>query len=168
MQVIQIVLFCFAGLMGLIGFFLMFRRKYRESHLNEYKEVRDETIEKEDVVEESSSSSINPEFPSEFSISGLIGGAIVVLIGTYMLPIIQEAVNTVNSTELGGSAATLINMTTILWVVGVIGAGVVLALKGLGITGLLGDDSSDKEVIEKNEYKKIRKRLTHKRKVKRL
>ena len=82
-------------------------------------------------------------------LGNLIGGFIVILIGVTLIPTIADQVNSatdipfvgtgglVNST-VDGASATILNLTTIFFALGIASAGIAMAAQGMRAAGLLG------------------------------
>ena len=76
-------------------------------------------------------------------LGNLIGGFIVILIGVQLLPIIANAItfatagNGSQTTNVTGASATIIGLTTIFYALGIMSAGVALAVGGLKSAGVM-------------------------------
>jgi len=73
-------------------------------------------------------------------LANLIGGFIVVLIGVNLIPSIADAVVQVTNgtgTNVTGASATILSLTTIFFAIGIMAAGVSLAVNGLRNAGLV-------------------------------
>ena len=78
-------------------------------------------------------------------LGNLIGGFIVILIGVQLLPVIADAIYTTTHNASGGSqyvnvtgaSATIVGLTTIFYALGVMAAGVALAVGGLKDAGVM-------------------------------
>lgn len=78
-------------------------------------------------------------------LGNLIGGFVVVLIGVNLLPTVADQVYVAQShnatgplaTNVTGAASTIVGLTTIFYALGVMSAGVALAVGGLKSAGVL-------------------------------
>ena len=76
-------------------------------------------------------------------LGNLIGGFIVILIGVTLIPVIADQVfevqNGVNNsaTNVTGAASTLIGLTTLFFAIGIMAAGIDMAMRGLKNAGLV-------------------------------
>ena len=79
-------------------------------------------------------------------LGNLIGGFIVILVGTTLIGSVADEVvetQTRNSTgngssNLGGAASTIIGLTTIFFALGIAAAGIAIAAQGLRAAGMMG------------------------------
>ena len=76
-------------------------------------------------------------------LGNLIGGFITILVGVTLMPVIADQVfevqNGVNNsaTNVTGASSTLIGLTTLFFAIGVMAAGIDLAMRGLKNAGLV-------------------------------
>jgi hypothetical protein len=79
-------------------------------------------------------------------LGNLIGGFIVILIGVQLLPLIADSVwytvhgagsNASATTNVTGASATIIGLTTIFYALGIMSAGIALAVGGLRNAGVM-------------------------------
>lgn len=76
-------------------------------------------------------------------LGNLIGGFITILVGVTLIPVIADQVfevqNGVNNsaTNVTGASSTLIGLTTLFFAIGVMAAGIDLAMRGLKNAGLV-------------------------------
>jgi hypothetical protein len=78
-------------------------------------------------------------------LGNLIGGFIVILIGVQLLPVVANAIsdalyysgNLSRPTNVTGASNTILGLTTIFYALGVMSAGVALAVGGLKNAGVL-------------------------------
>ena len=77
-------------------------------------------------------------------LGNLIGGFIVVLVGLTLIPALADQVkfaqtgdNASTATNVTGAAATLIDLSTLFFAIGIMAAGVSLAVGGLRNAGIL-------------------------------
>jgi len=80
-------------------------------------------------------------------LANLIGGFIVILVGVTLLPTVAEEVAkaryingdavTGTATNVTGAASTLLNLTTLFYALGIMAAGISLAVTGLRQAGLV-------------------------------
>jgi len=77
-------------------------------------------------------------------LGNLIGGFIVVVIGVNLIPTVADEVqaaqwqNATQPTNLTGSAATILDLVTLFFALGILSAGIAIAAQGLRAAGLLG------------------------------
>jgi hypothetical protein len=64
-------------------------------------------------------------------LGNLIGGFIVILIGVQLLPVIADSIVAAQSGNVTGAASTILGLTTIFYSLGIMSAGVALAVGGL-------------------------------------
>ena len=72
-------------------------------------------------------------------LGNLIGGFIIILVGVQLLPVIADAINgslyvggnTSRLSNVTGASATILGLTTIFYALGIMAAGVALAITGL-------------------------------------
>ena len=76
-------------------------------------------------------------------LGNLIGGFIVILVGVTLIPSIANQVVEVtegvngSATNVTGAASTLIGLSTLFFAIGIMAAGVDLAMRGLKNAGLI-------------------------------
>jgi hypothetical protein len=70
-------------------------------------------------------------------LGNLIGGFIVILIGVNLLPVVADGVKGAQSGNVTGAASTIVGLTTLFYALGIMSAGVSLAVGGLQSAGLL-------------------------------
>jgi hypothetical protein len=70
-------------------------------------------------------------------LGNLIGGFIVILIGVQLLPVIANGVVAAQSGNVTGAASTILGLTTIFYALGIMSAGVALAVGGLRNAGVM-------------------------------
>ena len=76
-------------------------------------------------------------------LGNLIGGFITILVGVTLVPVIADQVfevqNGVNNsiTNVTGAASTLIGLTTLFFAIGIMAAGIDMAMRGLKNAGLV-------------------------------
>ena len=70
-------------------------------------------------------------------LGNLIGGFIVILIGVQLLPVIANAIVAAQSGNVTGAASTILGLTTIFYALGIMAAGVALAVGGLRNAGVM-------------------------------
>ena len=70
----------------------------------------------------------------------MIGGFIVIIIGTTLIPSIADSITdirTVNGSNVTGAAGTVLGLVTLFFALGIMAAGVSLAVGGLKNAGIL-------------------------------
>ena len=77
-------------------------------------------------------------------LANLIGGFITILVGVTLMPTIAEEVARARfvgggtvATNVTGAASTIINLTTLFFAIGIMSAGISLAVGGLRQAGLV-------------------------------
>jgi hypothetical protein len=70
-------------------------------------------------------------------LGNLIGGFVVVLVGVNLLPTIANAVVGAQTGNVTGAASTIVGLTTIFYALGIMSAGVALAVGGLRSAGVM-------------------------------
>jgi hypothetical protein len=75
-------------------------------------------------------------------LANLLGGFIIILIGVNLTPTIANSVafavgNSTKATNVTGSSLAVANLITIFWALGVMSAGVAVAMVGLKDSGLI-------------------------------
>ena len=77
-------------------------------------------------------------------LADLIGGFITILVGVTLVPVIADQIHAAryengnNVTNITGASSTLLSLTTLFFVIAVMGTGVGVAARGLKAAGLLG------------------------------
>lgn len=70
-------------------------------------------------------------------LGNLIGGFIVILVGVQLLPVIADAIVGAQAGNVTGASSTILGLTTIFYSLGVMSAGVALAVGGLRSAGVM-------------------------------
>ena len=70
-------------------------------------------------------------------LGNLIGGFIVILIGVNLIPTVANQVVTAQAGNVTGAASTILGLTTVFYALGIMSAGVGLAVNGLRQAGLV-------------------------------
>ncbi|HPE15264.1 MAG TPA: hypothetical protein PLT65_05570 [Bacilli bacterium] len=70
-------------------------------------------------------------------LGNLIGGFIVILVGVQLLPVIADAIVGAQAGNVTGAASTILGLTTIFYSLGIMSAGVALAVGGLRSAGVM-------------------------------
>ena len=70
-------------------------------------------------------------------LGNLLGGFIVVLVGVNLIPTIANQVIAAQSGNVTGAASTILGLTTIFFALGIMSAGVSLAVSALKQSGVL-------------------------------
>jgi len=71
------------------------------------------------------------------TLANLIGGFVVILIGVNLLPTVADQVVAAQAGNVTGAASTIVGLTTIFYALGIMSAGVALAVGGLRNAGLV-------------------------------
>jgi len=70
-------------------------------------------------------------------LANLLGGFIVILVGVNLMPTIADEVVAAQAGNVTGAASTILGLTTIFFALGIMAAGVSLAVGGLRNAGLV-------------------------------
>ena len=70
-------------------------------------------------------------------LGNLIGGFIVIIIGVNLIGTVADEVNTAQSGNVTGAASTILGLTPLFFALGIMSAGVALAVGGLRNAGLV-------------------------------
>ena len=71
------------------------------------------------------------------ALANLIGGFVVILIGVNLLPTVADQVAAAQGGNVTGASSTIVGLTTIFYALGIMAAGVALAVGGLRNAGLV-------------------------------
>lgn len=71
------------------------------------------------------------------ALANLIGGFVVILIGVNLLPTVADQVAAAQGGNVTGASSTIVGLTTIFYALGIMAAGVALAVGGLRSAGLV-------------------------------
>ena len=70
-------------------------------------------------------------------LGNLLGGFIVILVGVNLIPTVADQISSAQSGNVTGAASTVLGLTTIFFALGIMAAGVSLAVGGLRNAGLV-------------------------------
>lgn len=70
-------------------------------------------------------------------LGNLIGGFIVILVGVTLIPTVADQISDATSGNVTGASATILDLTTIFFALGIMSAGVALGVGGLRNAGLI-------------------------------
>ncbi len=70
-------------------------------------------------------------------LGNLIGGFIVIIIGVNLIGTVADEVNTAQNGNVTGAASTILGLTPLFFALGIMSAGVALAVGGLRNAGLV-------------------------------
>lgn len=70
-------------------------------------------------------------------LGNLLGGFIVILVGVTLIPTVADEVVAAQNGNVTGTASTILGLTTIFFALGIMSAGVSLAVSGLRNAGLV-------------------------------
>ena len=70
-------------------------------------------------------------------LGNLIGGFVVILVGLALLPTIADKVNEAKTGNVTGAAATVTDLITLFYALGLMSAGLAIAAQGLRAAGML-------------------------------
>lgn len=71
------------------------------------------------------------------TLGNLLGGFIVILVGVNLIPTVADQVVSAQAGNVTGAASTILGLTTIFFALGIMSAGVSLAVGGLRSAGLV-------------------------------
>ena len=70
-------------------------------------------------------------------LANLIGGFVVILVGVTLMPTIADQVTAAQGGNVTGAASSILDLVTIFFALGIMAAGVALAVSGLRQAGLV-------------------------------
>jgi len=70
-------------------------------------------------------------------LGNLLGGFIVILVGVNLIPTVADEIDAAQDGNVTGAASTVLGLTTIFFALGIMAAGVSLAVGGLRNAGLV-------------------------------
>jgi len=70
-------------------------------------------------------------------LGNLLGGFIVILVGVNLIPTVADQVVSAQAGNVTGASSTILGLTTIFFALGIMSAGVSLAIGGLRSAGLV-------------------------------
>jgi len=70
-------------------------------------------------------------------LGNLIGGFIVILIGVNLIPTVADQIACAQAGNVTGASSTVLGLTTIFFAIGIMSAGISLAVGGLRNAGLI-------------------------------
>ena len=70
-------------------------------------------------------------------LANLLGGFIVILVGVNLIPTVADQIETATTGNVTGASATILDLTTIFFALGIMSAGVSLAVSGLRNAGMV-------------------------------
>ncbi len=70
-------------------------------------------------------------------LGNLLGGFIVILVGVNLIPEVADSVSSAQSGNVTGASSTILGLTTLFFALGIMSAGVSLAVGGLRQAGLV-------------------------------
>ena len=71
------------------------------------------------------------------TLANLLGGFIVILVGVNLIPSVADQVVAAQTGNVSGASSTILGLTTIFFALGIMAAGVALAVGGLRNAGLV-------------------------------
>ena len=71
-------------------------------------------------------------------LGNLIGGFIVILVGTTLIGTVADEIVAAQSGNVTGAASTILGLTTIFFALGIASAGIAIAAQGLRAAGMMG------------------------------
>ena len=71
-------------------------------------------------------------------LGNLIGGFIVILVGTTLIGTVADEVKAAQDKNVTGAASTILGLTTIFFALGIASAGIAIAAQGLRAAGMMG------------------------------
>ena len=70
-------------------------------------------------------------------LGNMLGGFIVILVGVNLIPTVADQIESAQAGNVTGASATILDLTTIFFALGIMAAGVSLAVGGLRNAGLV-------------------------------
>ena len=70
-------------------------------------------------------------------LANLIGGFVVILVGVTLMPTVADQVTAAQGGNVTGAASSILDLVTIFFALGIMAAGVALAVSGLRQAGLV-------------------------------
>jgi hypothetical protein len=71
-------------------------------------------------------------------LGNLIGGFIVILVGTTLIGTVATEITDAQAGNVTGASSTILGLTTIFFALGIASAGIAIAAQGLRAAGMLG------------------------------
>lgn len=71
-------------------------------------------------------------------LGNLIGGFIVILVGVTLIPTVADKVAEAKTGNVTGASATVVDLVTLFFALGIMSAGVAIAAQGLRAAGMMG------------------------------
>ena len=71
-------------------------------------------------------------------LGNLIGGFIVILVGTTLIGTVANEIVAAQGGNVTGAASTILGLTTIFFALGIASAGIAIAAQGLRAAGMMG------------------------------
>ena len=71
-------------------------------------------------------------------LGNLIGGFIVIVVGVNLIPTVANQVEIATNGNVTGAAASILDLTTLFFALGIVSAGIAIAAQGLRAAGMLG------------------------------
>ena len=71
-------------------------------------------------------------------LGNLIGGFIVILVGTTLIGTVADEIANAKTGNVTGASATILGLTTIFFALGIASAGLAVAAQGLRAAGMIG------------------------------
>ena len=148
------------GILDILAFlffiFIIFKVKKKWAGIKHYEKIRDKVTIREEEKEEQEYS--EEEGSGGGFLGNLIGGAIIIVVGINILPVVMDQVALANNAIITGAAGTLLEFIPLFFALGIMSAGVALTVGGLRNAGLIGED--EEEPIKK-EFKKEPEGIKH-------
>jgi len=152
----------------IIFIFLVLHYRKKWQGIKHYEKIRDKlTVREEEPEDYDATGEATRGF--SFPIGNLIGGFIVILVGINIISVVADEVNLANqamnaTTELTSAASTITNLVPMFFALGIMVAGVSLAIGGLRNAGLIGDEEEEKPNKNKRNgikhYEGVRDKVT--------
>jgi len=70
-------------------------------------------------------------------LANLLGGFIIILVGVNLIPIVADQIVAAQAGNVTGAASTILGLTTIFYALGIMSAGVALAVTGMRNAGMV-------------------------------
>ncbi len=70
-------------------------------------------------------------------LGNLLGGFIVIIVGTSLMPVVADSVVAAQNGNVTGAASTILGLTPLFYALGIMSAGVALTVGGLRNAGIM-------------------------------
>ena len=70
-------------------------------------------------------------------LGNLIGGFIVIVVGTSLMPVVANSVSAAQTGNVTGAASTIVGLVTLFYALGLMSTGVAISVSGLRQAGIM-------------------------------